>query len=54
MVMSELMTLRTLDHPNIVKYFESYNDNKFVYIVMQYVKGKSLLDKIIENEGKDD
>ena len=31
--------LNKLDHPNIVKYFETYDDNKYIYLVMEYVKG---------------
>jgi len=34
--------LNKLDHPNIVNYFETYNDYRYVYLVMEYVKGKVL------------
>lgn len=38
----EVAVLNKLDHPNIVKYYETYNDYKFIYLVMEYVKGKEL------------
>lgn len=46
MLMMEIEILNKLDHPNIVKYFETYNDNKFVYLVMQFVDGQTLLEKL--------
>lgn len=33
----EVAILSMLDHPNIVKYVESYEDNRYMYIVMQYL-----------------
>ena len=44
--MDEIATLNTLDHPNIVKYYETYNDQKYIYLVMEYVSGVPLYDKI--------
>ena len=38
-VMEEVTILNTLDHPNIVKYYETYDDNKYVYLVMEYISG---------------
>jgi calcium-dependent protein kinase len=38
--------LTTLDHPNIVKYYETYDDDKYMYLVMEYIGGGELLDKI--------
>ena len=42
----EVEILTKLDHPNIVKYYETYDDNKYMYLVMEYVKGVELFDKI--------
>jgi calcium-dependent protein kinase len=42
LIASEVATLNELDHPNIVKYFETYNDFRYVYLVMEFVKGKVL------------
>lgn len=38
-VVSEVEILNKLDHPNIVKYFETYNDLKYIYLVMELVQG---------------
>lgn len=38
-VMNEVAILNKLDHPNIVKYYETYNDVQYIYLVMEYIKG---------------
>ena len=37
-----------LDHPNIVKYYEMYDDKKHTYLVMEHVTGKKLQEKIMQ------
>ena len=32
---TEVAILRTSDHPNIIKLFEWFEDEKFVYLVME-------------------
>ena len=49
---AEIATLNTLDHPNIVKYYETYNDTKYIYLVMEYVTGMPLFDKISQQENQ--
>jgi calcium-dependent protein kinase len=34
--------MQTVDHPNIVKYFETYDDKKFIYLVMELCTGGEL------------
>ena len=46
----EVMILQKLDHPNIIKFYETYQDNKYLYIVMEYCGGGELLDRIIEKK----
>lgn len=48
LVMAEVAVLNKLDHPNIVKYIETYNDYKFIYLVMEYIKGKQLFKYLAE------
>lgn len=43
--------LKRLDHPNIVKLIDSFRDEDFEYIVMEYVYGGSLFDKL-NREGR--
>jgi calcium-dependent protein kinase len=45
-VYDELMILKQLDHPNIVKVFEYFQDDKNIYVIMEYIKGGSIFDKI--------
>jgi len=42
----EVKILTTLDHPNIVKYYETYDDTKYIYLVMEFCPGGELFDKI--------
>jgi serine/threonine protein kinase len=37
-----------LDHPNIIKYQECYEDDKNLYIVMEVLEGATELQKLIE------
>lgn len=45
-VIREVEILRNLDHPNIVNYFETYEDDLYCHIVMEYVPGQNLLQMI--------
>jgi calcium-dependent protein kinase len=45
----ELDILRQVDHPNIIKFHESYIDYRYVHIVMELAEGKELYEKIIES-----
>ncbi|MEQ8676620.1 MAG: protein kinase [Aggregatilineales bacterium] len=47
----EAEALRELNHPNIVKVFETVQDGDSHYIVMEYVAGGAL-NSVIKNEGK--
>ena len=38
----EVNILRRLDHPNIVKYYESFEDDVYLHIVMEYLEGDDL------------
>ena len=44
--MTEVQILNKLDHPNIVNYFETYDDKRYLYLVMEYIDGMELFDKI--------
>ena len=44
-IIEEIACLQKLDHPNIVRYYETYNDAKFVYLVMEHVSGEKLSEK---------
>ena len=38
----ELDVLKTLDHPNIVKFYEIYLDEMYIHFVMEYCSGGDL------------
>jgi calcium-dependent protein kinase len=44
----ELQILMTVDHPNIIKLYEVYEDPKFIHLVMEYCSGGELCDKILD------
>lgn len=39
--------MRELDHPNIIKLFEFFEDDRYVYLVMELCEGGELFDKIV-------
>jgi len=41
-----------LDHPNVVKYYETYIDEKFIYLVMEYIDGGELFEKIAQQKNQ--
>ena len=45
-IKEEVRILTKLDHPNIVKYYEIYDDVKYMYLVMEFCSGGELFDKI--------
>mmetsp|Transcript_21804 Transcript_21804/g.33721 ORF Transcript_21804/g.33721 Transcript_21804/m.33721 type:complete len:91 (+) Transcript_21804:303-575(+) len=47
----ELNILCLIDHPYVVQYVESFEDEKYLYIVMEYCPGQELF-KHIEETGK--
>lgn len=47
-LMNEVSILQRLDHPNIIKIFEFYQDDRFFYIVTELCTGGELFDKIQE------
>ena len=45
-IKKEVKILHSLDHPNIVKYYETYDDKKYIYLVMEYCPKGELFDLI--------
>jgi len=46
---NEVENLKKLDHPNILKVYEFYQDKDFLYIVTELCIGGELFDRIIES-----
>lgn len=49
MLKHEIDALRNVDHPNIVRLYEIYEDSKYVHFVMDLCTGGDLMEKIILN-----
>eukprot|EP00347_Sterkiella_histriomuscorum_P016687 403352243 len=49
-IKEEIKILAKLDHPNICKYYETYESPKHFYLVMEYCGGGDLFDKITSRE----
>ena len=45
---SELEILKTLDHPNLIKFYETYQDEGFFHLAMEYCSGGEVLERIVE------
>ena len=45
--MNELTILESLDHPNIIKTLEVYEDNTKFYLVMEYLSGEDIFQRIL-------
>ena len=45
-ILKEVEILKQLDHPNIIKIYEFFEDTKFMYIIMDLAQGGELFDKI--------
>ena len=47
-ILKQINILKTLDHPNIIKIYEFYSTNKYVYIINELCTGGELFNKIVE------
>lgn len=45
-ILNEVEMLKKLDHPNVIKVYEFFEDTKYMYIVMELLQGGELFDKI--------
>ena len=49
LLLRELTILKKLDHPNIVKFYEIYQDQLNFHLVMEHCDGGELLEFILDN-----
>ena len=45
-LLGEFEILKTMDHPNIVRMYEMYSDEKSFYLISEYCEGGELFDRI--------
>ena len=48
-LMREVNLMIKLDHPNIIKLYEVYENDKNIYLIMELCTGGELFDRIVEN-----
>ena len=48
-LMREVNLMIKLDHPNIIKLYEYYEDEKKIYLIMELCTGGELFDRIVQN-----
>lgn len=48
-MMKEVELLSMLEHPNIIKFHETYNDEFYFHVVMDLCKGKDVFDTMIDD-----
>ena len=53
-LLREIETLSLVDHPNIVRYYETYNDNTYFHIVMELCTGGDLFSRTNNNNNNSD
>ena len=46
-ITKEVDIIKDLDHPNIVKIYESYENRKWLFIVTEYIKGGELFNELL-------
>ena len=47
-ILKQINILKTLDHPNIIKIYEFYSTEKYIYIINELCTGGELFNKIVE------
>ena len=47
---NEAEILRQMDHPNIIKLYEIFEDKKYYYIIMEFLTGGELFEKITDED----
>lgn len=51
-LIDEVKIISRMDHPNIVKYYETYEDDFYIHIVMEYLQGEDLFKLIVAKKNE--
>lgn len=52
--LNEINALKTLDHPNVIRLYEIYQDPEYIYLVQEYLEGGELFEYIVKKEYLDE
>lgn len=52
-IRNEVLIARKLQHPNIVRVFDVFEDNDLVFFTMEYIEGELLIDRLMREISKD-
>ena len=47
-IREQIALIMSLDHPNIITYFETYESDATIFIVMEHCSGGNLIDRLVE------
>lgn len=50
LIINEISIIKELDHPNILKVYEAYEDKEWLYIVTELITGGELFDEISKRQ----
>jgi len=50
MLQTEVDILSQLDHPNVLKIYEIFDEEDFIYLVLELLAGGELFDRIVQKE----
>ena len=51
LMQNELTILEKTSHPNVMRIYELLNDDKFFFVISEYIKHGELYDFIVKREG---
>jgi serine/threonine protein kinase len=51
---SEIVLLKEIDHPNVVKYIDNFEDSENFYVCLELLEGGELFDRIVEKSQYDE
>jgi len=49
---SEIQLLKEIDHPNVIKLYETYEDKRHMYLIMELCTGGELYDRLVSQKYK--
>ena len=49
--LNEIEMLKTIDHPNVLKYYEYFEDKNYYYIITEYCSGGEIMNYIKDRKG---